>query len=86
MNDKLFEEVKINKNNTSYLIILIKRKIMLEKEELEKIEKEVELEFPNEFNLQQVHMVRKIIAKEAEKKALSYLEYIKQCTKEMEVV
>ena len=59
---------------------------MLEKEELEKIQKEVELEFPNDFALQQVHMARKIIAKEAEKKGLSYLEYIKQCTKEMEVV
>jgi hypothetical protein len=59
---------------------------MLEKEELEKIQEEVELEFPNDFALQQVHMARKIIAKEAEKKGLSYLEYIKQCTKEMEVV
>jgi len=59
---------------------------MLEKEELEKIQKKVELEFPNDFALQQVHMARKIIAKEAEKKGLSYLEYIKQCTKEMEVV
>lgn len=59
---------------------------MLEKEELEKIQKEVELEFPNDFALQQVHMARKIIAKEAEKKGLSYFEYIKHCTKEMEVV
>jgi hypothetical protein len=59
---------------------------MLEKEELEKIQKDVELEFPNDFALQQVHMARKIIAKEAEKKGLSYLEYIKQSIKEMEVV
>ena len=59
---------------------------MLEKEELEKIQKEVELEFPNDFALQQIHMARKIIAKEAEKKGLSYFEYIKQCTKEMEVL
>lgn len=59
---------------------------MLEKEELDKIKKEIEHEFPNDFALQQVHIARKIIAKEAEKKGLSYLEYIKQCTKEMEVV
>jgi len=59
---------------------------MLEKEELKKIQKEVEYEFPNDFALQQIHMARKIIAKEAERKGLSYLEYIKQCTKEMEVV
>jgi len=59
---------------------------MLEKEELKKIQKEVEHEFPNDFALQQIHMARKIIAKEAERKGLSYLEYIKQCTKEMEVV
>jgi hypothetical protein len=59
---------------------------MIEKEELEKIQKEVELEFPNDFALQQVHMARKIIAREAEKKGLSYLDYIKQFIKEMEIV
>ena len=54
---------------------------MLEKEELEKIQKEIECEFPNDFAMQQVHIVRKIIAKEAEKKGLTYLEYIKQYIK-----
>ena len=46
----------------------------------------VEEEFPNDFAMQQVLMVRKIIAKEVEEKGLSYLEYIKQYTKELEVV
>jgi hypothetical protein len=59
---------------------------MLEKKELEKIQKEIEGEFPNDFAMQQVHIARKIIAKEAEKRGLTYLEYIKQCIKEMEVV
>ena len=36
--------------------------------------------------MQQVLMVRKIIAKEVEEKGLSYLEYIEQCTKELKVV
>ena len=59
---------------------------MLEKEELEKIQKEIEREFPNDFAMQQVHIARKIIAKEAEKRGLTYLEYIKQRIKEMKVV
>lgn len=47
------------------------------REELEEIMKMVEEEFPDDFALQQVHMARKIIAKEAEHEGLSYLEYIK---------
>ena len=59
---------------------------MLEKEELEKIKKEIEMEFPNDFALQQIHIARKIIAKEAEMKGLSYLDYIKLSIKDMEAV
>jgi len=33
--------------------------------------------FPHDPALQQVHMARKILAKEAENEGLSYLEYIK---------
>jgi len=59
---------------------------MLEKEELEKIKKEIESEFPNDFALQQIHIARKIIAKEAEMKGLSYFDYIKFSIKDMEAV
>jgi len=44
--------------------------------ELEEIRKEVESEFPDDPALQEIHIARKIIAREAEKEGLSYLEYI----------
>lgn len=51
------------------------------KKELEEIKKMVKEEFPNDPALQQVHIARKIIAREAEHKGLSYLEYIKSLRK-----
>jgi len=44
---------------------------------IKEITKAVEKEFPGDLALQQVHIARKIIAKEAESKGLSFLEYIK---------
>ena len=44
--------------------------------EVEEIRKEVESEFPDDPALQEIHIARKIIAREAEKEGLSYLEYI----------
>lgn len=41
---------------------------MLNEEEIEKIKKEIELEFPNDIALQQIHIARKIISREAEMK------------------
>ena len=58
----------------------------LNDKEIEKIKKDVELEFPNDIVLQQIHIARKIIAKEAEKKGLKYLDYIKLITKDMEAI
>ena len=58
----------------------------LNDKEIEKIKKDVELEFPNDIVLQQIHIARKIIAKEAEKKVLKYLDYIKLITKDMEAI
>ncbi len=58
--------------------------MMLEKEELEKIKKKIESEFLNDFALQQIHITRKIIAKEAEMKDLSYLDYTKLSMKDVE--
>ncbi len=49
----------------------------VKEKDLEVIKKMVEEEFPDDPALQQVHMARKIIAKEAEHEGLSYLEYIK---------
>ena len=56
---------------------------MLDKREINKIRKEIEQEFPNDIALQQIHIARKIIAKEAEMKGLKYLDYIKLLTKDI---
>ena len=48
----------------------------LKENDIKKIKKMVEEEFPNDPALQQVHIARKIIAKEAELKGMSFLEYI----------
>ena len=49
--------------------------------EMEMIRKRVEAEFPNDPALQQVHIARKVIAREAELEGLSFLEYIKSLGK-----
>ena len=56
------------------------------KNDIKKIKKMVEEEFPNDPALQQVHIARKIIAKEAELKGLSFLEYIKSLRKQVQDV
>ncbi|MCX5914912.1 MAG: hypothetical protein NTV04_23625 [Deltaproteobacteria bacterium] len=47
------------------------------KREIEKIRKMVEKEFPNDPALQQVHIARKVLSREAEIAGLSFIEYIK---------
>jgi len=49
----------------------------IKEEDIENIRKSVEKEFPGDPALQQVHIARKIIAKEAQLEGLSFLEYIK---------
>ena len=49
----------------------------IKEKDIEKIKRLVEREFPGDYALQQVHIARKIIAKEAESEGLSFLEYIK---------
>ena len=49
----------------------------IKKRGIEKIEKMVEKEFPQDPALQQVHIARKVISKEAELAGLSFGEYIK---------
>ena len=48
----------------------------ISKEELEEITRSVEEEFPEDPALQQVHIARKILALEAEKAGMGYIEYI----------
>jgi len=45
--------------------------------DMKEARKAVEAEFPDDPALQQVHIARKIIAREAELKGVSFLEYIK---------
>jgi len=56
---------------------------MLDKQEINKIRKDIEQEFPNDIALQQIHIARKILAREAEIKGLKYLDYIKLLTKDI---
>lgn len=49
----------------------------LTENDIKNIKKTVEEEFPNDPALQQVYIARKIIAKEAELRGMSFLEYIK---------
>ena len=54
-------------------------------EELQKIKEMIEAEYPGDPALQQVHIARKILSKEAELEGLSFLEYIKLLSKEERV-
>ena len=53
----------------------------LTEEELDQIRREVEEEFPADPALQQVHIARKILAKEAAKLGVSFIDYIKSLTR-----
>ncbi|WXG39484.1 MAG: hypothetical protein WED07_01395 [Candidatus Freyarchaeum deiterrae] len=55
----------------------------ISEKDIEKIKRVVEKEFPNDPALQQVHIARKIIAKEAELEGLSFLEYVKLLGKQI---
>jgi len=50
--------------------------------EIEEIREKVKKEFPDDPALQQVHIARKILSKEAENKGLSFFEYIKLLRKQ----
>ena len=56
----------------------------IKENDIKKIKKIVEEEFPNDPALQQVHIARKIIAKEAELKGLGFLDYIKSLRKQVQ--
>jgi hypothetical protein len=49
---------------------------IISNEEMDKIKEEVEKEFPGDPALQQVHIARKIISKEAELEGMDFFEYI----------
>jgi hypothetical protein len=49
----------------------------IKEKDIEEIRKMVKEEFPNDPALQEVHIARKIIAKEAESEGLSFFEYIR---------
>ena len=55
----------------------------VKEKDFEEIRRAVEEEFPDDPALQQVHIARKIIAKEAEFEGLSFLEYIKLLGKQV---
>ena len=53
--------------------------------DIQQIEAMVEREFPDDPALQQVHIARKLIAKEAELEGLSFLQYIKLLRKKADI-
>ena len=58
----------------------------IKEEDVKEIRRVVEEEFPHDPALQQVHIARKIIAREAEHEGLSFLEYIKLLGKQVKGV
>jgi hypothetical protein len=58
----------------------------IKEKDIEEIRKAVEEEFPKDPALQQVHIARKIITKEAELEGLSFLEYIRLLGKQVKKV
>ena len=59
---------------------------MIKDREMGEIKKMVEREFPDDPALQQVHIARKIIAREAQLEGLSFIEYIKLLGKKVKEV
>ena len=57
---------------------------MVKKERIKEIKKEIEKEFPFDFALQQVHIARKLLSKEAKEKKMSFLEYVKMQARDAE--
>jgi len=55
----------------------------IKEKDIQKITKMVEEEFPEDPALQQIHIARKIIAKEAELKGLTFFEYTKTIKKQV---
>ncbi len=55
---------------------------MISEKELKKIREDVEMEFPHDMALQEVHIARKIIAKEVKEAGCSYYEYIQKWKEE----
>ena len=53
--------------------------------DLETIKKELEKEFPGDFALQQIHIARKILAKEAEEKGMNFIDYIQLQAKSLNI-
>ena len=58
----------------------------IKEEDIENIRKAVEKGFPEDPALQQVHIARKIIAKEAQLEGLSFFEYVKSLGKRVKNV
>ena len=63
------------------MVISLKK---ITKEDIEKIRQFMEKEFPHDPALQQVHISRKIIAREAELEGMSFLEYVRSQRKKQE--
>ena len=58
----------------------------IKEKDIREIRRVVEKEFPEDPALQQVHIARKIVAKEAQLEGLSFLEYVKLLGKEVKNV
>jgi hypothetical protein len=53
----------------------------IKEKDIQEIKTIVEREFPDDPALQQIHIARKILAKEAELEGLSFLEYVRSLGK-----
>ena len=51
----------------------------------EKIQKNVEKEFPGDFALQQIHIARKLLSEEAKEKGIKFWKFIKMQAKKSKI-
>jgi len=49
----------------------------ISREEMDEIRREIEAEFPADPALQEVHIARRILAREAEIRGMSFVEYVR---------
>ncbi len=57
--------------------------VLLSDEEIRSLQTPVQREFPDDLALQEVHLARQILSKEAEQCGMPYLQYIKTLARQL---
>ena len=84
---KYFKQYETNRDyDTCGIAIGGESMSKIKEKDIREIRRAVEKEFPEDPALQQVHIARKIVAKEAQLEGLSFLEYVKLLGKKVKNV